>query len=105
MNVKAAAEPRASGVVFLFHSDLGCSLVLNVLLHSLFPLSLLNIHLVACICFSQEVQPHHVLIMSLVATQAQYWLMVDLTLPSSGRTKGAGPGRHPPINIIDCWFC
>lgn len=71
MSIKAAAEPRASGVVFLFHDDLGCPLVLNLLLLSLFPLSLLNIHLVACICFSPEVQPHHVLIMSLVATQPQ----------------------------------
>lgn len=91
MNVKAAAaDLRASGVDFLFHNDLGCPLVFNVLLLSLFPLSLLNIHLAACICFSQEVQPHHVLIMSLVATQPQSWLMVDLTLPSSGHAKVLG---------------
>lgn len=49
MGVKAAAaaaELRASGVFFFFffHSDLGCPLVLDVLVLSLFPLSLLNIH-------------------------------------------------------------
>lgn len=96
----AAAEPRASRLVFIFENDLGCPLVLNLLLLSLFPLSLLNIHLVDCICFSQEMQPHHELIMSLVATQPRSWLMVDLTLPSSGRARGAVPVRHQPINMV-----
>lgn len=69
-NIKAAAaELGASGVSVLFHNDLGCPLLLNLLLLSLFPLSLLNINVVTYICFPEEVQPHHVLIMSLAATR------------------------------------
>lgn len=68
---------RLGAFIFLFHNDLEPSLVWNLLPPSLFPLSLLNIYPTACIRLSQEVQPHHVLIMSLVATQshpADGWL-------------------------------
>lgn len=105
MNIKAAAaavaEPRgASGVVFLFHYDLGCPLVLNLLLLSLFPLSLLNIHLVACICFFSRSAASSCANNEPGGHTAPIGLMVDLTLPSSGHAKGAGAGRHQPTNMV-----
>lgn len=54
----------------------------------------------ASVPFSQEVQPHHVLIMSLVATQPHNRLIVDLTPPSSGHATGSGTGRLQLIHMV-----